>query len=59
MKAHTFCIDALSPEHEEYNLHEDPILQDWLVQLDMLYKIVDEVVDEVFNNIDEKMLREN
>lgn len=59
MKAHTFCIDALSPEHGEYNLNEDPILQDWLVQLDMLYKIVDEVVDEVFNNIDEKVLREN
>jgi hypothetical protein len=53
-KVHFYYTDALSSEPEEYNLDEDPILQ---VHLDMLYKAVHEIVDEVFNNIVEKVLK--
>jgi hypothetical protein len=53
MKVRTFYTDALSPEREDYNPDKDSMLQYWLVQLDMLYKIIDEVVDVVFNNIKE------
>jgi hypothetical protein len=59
MKVRTFCTDALSPECEDYNPDKDSMLQYWLVQLDMLYKIIDEVVDVVFNNIVERVFRGN
>jgi hypothetical protein len=36
MEVRTFCTYALSLEREEYNLDEDPILQDWMVHLDIL-----------------------
>jgi nitrate reductase gamma subunit len=32
-------------------------LKDWLVDLDMLYKIVDEVITDVFDDIDARVLR--
>lgn len=47
--------DALSPEPKEYNPDEDSLLQDWLAHLDMLYKTVDKVVDDVFNNVPERV----
>jgi hypothetical protein len=49
----------LSPKPKEYNPDEDPILQDWLVHLDTMNKTVDEVVDEVFSNIVEIVLKED
>lgn len=55
VKAHVSYADALSPEPEEYN----PILKDWLTHLDMLYKKVDEFVDEIFNNIAKRVLKED
>lgn len=59
IKSHFYYKDAISPKPKEYNPDEDPILQDWLVHLDMMNKIVDEVVDEVFSNIAEIVLKED
>lgn len=55
VKLHISYTDALSPEPKEYNPDEDPLLQDWLAHLDMLYKTVDKVVDDVFNNVPERV----
>jgi hypothetical protein len=51
--------NALLAELKEYNPDEDLLLRDWLKHLHMLYKIVDEVVDEVFYSITEKVLKED
>jgi hypothetical protein len=55
VKLHISYTDALSPEPKEYNPDEDSLLQDWLAHLDMLYKTVDKVVDDVFNNVPERV----
>jgi len=34
-------------------------LKNWLAKLEMLHKILEEVVDEVLNSIAEKVLRED
>lgn len=59
LKVHTSSIDVLSLEHEGYNPDKDPVLQDWLAHLDMLFKTIDEVVDKVFDGIAERVLKEN
>jgi hypothetical protein len=51
--------NALLAELKEYNPDEDLLLRDWLKQLHKLYKTVDEVVDEVFYSITEKVLKED
>lgn len=48
-KIYSYQIDALPLKLEEYNPEDDPVLKDWLAQLNMMYKTLDEVVSGVFN----------
>jgi hypothetical protein len=56
---HISTTDALSLEPKGYDPDKDPVLQDWLAHLDMMYKTIDEVVNKVFDDITERVLREN
>jgi hypothetical protein len=51
LDTNAFYTTALSPEPEEYISENDPELKDWLAELGVLHKIIDEVVDEVLNSM--------
>lgn len=40
-------------------MENDPTLKDWLAHLDMLYKTVDKVITKVFNDVAERVLKED
>jgi hypothetical protein len=54
-----FSTAALSPLPEPYIPENDPELKDVLVELEVVHKIIDEVVDEELNKIVERVLKGN
>lgn len=54
-----YYATALSLEPEEQIPMNDLELKDILAKLEVLHKIVDELVDEVLNGISERVFKEN